>query len=247
MIINTKDVFTVAGPTTTGRPYINETQIGALSVSSTFLADKRTLMNWIKRTPEAIGILRSLSQDVITKLHFVSMDTKTMGRPSTSRNKDNVDKAVQFARNNFLKQTLRAATLDHFGLGDGYIWKGIMNKVDLDKAVSDTLKECGIKQTTDIHFKEISSKALDENFNKERMLEYVPASTMDIEIDPKGTFIKSYIQRTTFTFGNQTFPTQRFNSFQGTSLNKSRVLIIGKADCIGVNPCTFPSISRNFL
>ena len=220
-MVDTKDVFTVSGPTTTGRPYINESQAGALSVSSTFLADKRTLMNWIKRTPECMGILRQFSFDVITRLNFTAMDSQSMGRPSTSKGKKNVDIAMAFARENFLKQTLRAATIDELALGDGYIWKGKMDKTEFNKAITDTLKECGVKD-----FKEVDFKALDEDFNTERSLEYVPASTMDIEIDDSGTFVKSFIQRTAFTFGTQTFPTQRFNSFE-TSVTVSIIFSRG--------------------
>ncbi len=69
-----KDILTVAGPTSTGRPFLNENQIGAISTSSTFLADKRTLMNWIKRTAEAIGILRQISMDVVTRLNSVALE-----------------------------------------------------------------------------------------------------------------------------------------------------------------------------
>ncbi len=216
MIFNTKDIFTVAGPTTSGRPYINEPQIGNLSTSSTFLTDKRTLMNWIKRTPEAIGILRQISSDIVTKIHFVSMDTQTMGRPAKNKKRDNVTRAEEFSRQNFVKQTIRASVIDEFALGDGYIWKDDF-KDDFENAVKKVLKECGIKDNIDI-------KSLEEDYNTERTLEYVPASTMDIEIDDTGTFIKSFVQRTVFTYGAQTFPTQRFSSQtqQGNTLNKTR-------------------------
>ena len=73
-MIRTKDIFTISGPVSVGRPFLNESQVGALSTSSTFLADKRTLMNWIKRTAEALGILRQMSNDIITRIHFTEID-----------------------------------------------------------------------------------------------------------------------------------------------------------------------------
>jgi len=223
MLLDTKDVFVISGPTTTGRPYINEAQIGAISVSSTFLSDKRTLMNWIKRTPEAIGILNQLASDIVTKINFTSRETQTMGRPAKNRSKNNVDKADEFARNNFLKQTLKAAVIDELALGDGYIWKGKLNKKDFDNAVKSTLKEIGVKDT---EIKEIMTKdleTLDEDFNTERTLEYVPASTMNIEIHQSGTYVESFVQRTAWTFGTQTFPSRRQDSSQpGSSVNKTR-------------------------
>ena len=171
MRINTKDIFTISGPTTTGRPFINESQIGALSVSSTFLTDKRTLMNWIKRTPEAIGILRQMAMDIVTTVNFVSVDTPSMGRPKKNKGRVNVTKAEEFAKQNFLKQTLRSAVIDELALGDGYIWKGNLDDSDRKLALNNTLKQIG----TSI---EVDFKALDEDFNKDRVLEYVPASTV---------------------------------------------------------------------
>ena len=73
MLIETKDIFSV-GPTTSGRPYLNEAQGTQISLSSTFLADRKTLMNWIKRTAEAIGILKQIADDVVTRINFVSME-----------------------------------------------------------------------------------------------------------------------------------------------------------------------------
>ncbi len=216
MVIETKNLFVVTGPTTSGRPIINESQTGAISVSSTFLTDKRTLMNWIKRTPEAIGILNQIASDIVTKITFISLDTQLMGRPAKNKKKDSVAKAVDFAKQNFLKQTMKAAIIDELGLGDGYIWKGELDADKLQNAVNETLKECGILDT------QIEYKSLDEDFNTERTLEYVPASTMDIEINESGTSIKTFVQRTAFTFGTQTFPTAKFNSFMGATMGKTR-------------------------
>ncbi len=215
MVIETKNLFVVTGPTTSGRPIINESQTGAISVSSTFLTDKRTLMNWIKRTPEAIGMLNQIASDIVTKISFTSLDNQSMGRPAKNKKKDNVARAEDFKKRNFLKQTLKASVTDELALGDGYIWKGELDSDKLQKALNDTLKECGVSET-------IEYKSLDEDFNNERTLEYVPASTMDIEISESGTAIESFVQRTAFTFGTQTFPTAKFNSFQGSTMNKTR-------------------------
>ena len=90
-MIQSKEFFTFAGPTSSGRPFLNENQMGALSTSSTFLADKRTLMNWIKRTPETIGILRQIALDVVTRINFVALEQpKKEGRPvkNASQNKE---------------------------------------------------------------------------------------------------------------------------------------------------------------
>ncbi len=215
MFMEMKDIFTVAGPTTTGRPYLNENQLGALSTSSTFLADKRTLMNWIKRTPEAIGIIRQIAVDVITKLDFVSIEEKGMGRPKKDLGKDNESKAYQFSRSNFLKQQLRAAVMEGIALGDGYLWKGKVNKSEMMEIYKKTLKQFGI---TDIEYKD-----LDEDPLGQKAIRYVPSATMDIEIDESGTKIKSFIQRTSLGYGKSTYPSATLRSTQeGTKLGGTR-------------------------
>jgi len=220
MEVNTKDIFTIAGPTTTGRPVINEPLpiAGTISQSSTFLADKRTLMNWIKRTPEAIGLLRQMASDIVTKINFVSIETQKTGRPSDKKGKENVKKADDFAKQNMWKQTLRAAVIDELALGDAYIWKMKMSKGTFQDVVKETLKASGV-EVKDI---DIKATTIDEDFNVERALEYVPASTMDIEINGSGTAIKSFVQRTGFSFGHQTFPTGLFTNNQANSVNRQR-------------------------
>ena len=193
-MIESKDIFTVAGPTTTGRPFLNENQIGALSTSSTFLVDKRTLMNWIKRTAETIGILRQIAVDVVTRINFVALPKeKKAGRPSKNKTNDE-ERAHQFKRDNDLKNQMRAAVIEGIALGDAYFWKGKVSENDQRDAIKKTIKEFGLK----IDYKEIN---LDEDPVNQRSLQYVASSTMEIEIAKGGTKIKSFIQRTTSSFG----------------------------------------------
>ena len=128
-MIRTKDIFTISGPVSTGRPFLHESQIGAISTSSTFLADKRTLMNWIKRTPEATGMLRQLASDIVTRINFTALPKKDLkgtkgGRPKRDTSMDDEERAKLFAKNNFLKQQLRSAVIEGIALGDAYLWKG---------------------------------------------------------------------------------------------------------------------------
>ena len=195
MIVETKDIFTMTtGPTSSGRPFLNESQLGALSISSTFLTDKKTLMNWIKRTPEAIGILRQIAVDVVTRINFVALPKeKKAGRPSKNTTNDE-ERAHQFKTDNSLKNQMRAAVIEGIALGDAYFWKGKVNENDMRDAINKTIKEFGLK----IDYKEIS---LDEDPVNQRTLQYVAASTMEIEIAEGGTKIDFFIQRTTSSFG----------------------------------------------
>ena len=208
MFIETKDIFTV-GPTTSGRPFINESRGQGISVSSTFLADKRTLMNWIKRTPEAIGIIRQFAMDIVTRLSFVAIEKpRTGGRPVKDANKNSEFKAQEFAKSNFLKSQLRAAVIEGIALGDGYLWKGTVSKKELKKSIKQKFKEQGIV----LDANEIESKAIDEDYVGEKSLQYVASATMSIRLHPSGTKIQSFIQRTNLGFGSATFPSATLRS-----------------------------------
>ena len=177
--------------------------MGALSTSSTFLADKRTLMNWLKRTPETMGILRQIALDVVTRINFVALEEpKREGRPVKNASKNKEEEASMFAKRNHLKQQLRAAVMEGVGLGDGYIWKGKVSESDTKEIIEKNYKDFGfeLKET------EIKAIALDENFVGKKTLQYIASATMNIELDDSGTKIKSYVQRVTLGLGTHTFP-----------------------------------------
>ena len=194
MVIDTKDIFTLdIGRATGGRPYFNENQKGALSTSSTFLADRKTLMNWIKRTSEAIGILRQISVDVITKISFVAVERgPTVGRPKQDDGTAREEKAKIFAANNFLKQQLRAMLIEGVGVGDSYMWKGKVENNKIKEMMIKNLKKLGLN----VEVKEIKSSFIDEDFVGEKTLQYVPTTTMDIKVHESGTKIEFFVQRT---------------------------------------------------
>ncbi len=204
LFTETKDILTFAGPTTPGRPFLNEIQRGALSTSSTFLADKRTLMNWIKRTPEAIGILRQLSLDIITRINFVAMESKNKGgRPKKNSGEEAERRAEKFVKDNLLKQQLRAAVIEWLALGDAYLWESNTKIDKIKEIIKKVYKEYGL-ETKEL---DLEKKAIDEDYVGQKKLQYVAAATMYIELDQSGTKIKSFIQRPVSGFGNNTFPT----------------------------------------
>ena len=224
MVIRTKDIFTISGPTSTGRPYLNESQVGALSTSSTFLADKRTLMNWIKRTPEAIGILRQMAMDIVTRINFVALPKESKGTkggrpPKVDPSQDKEEKAVLFAKNNHLKQQLRAAVIEGIALGDAYLWKGKNTTAQTQDIIQGTFKELGIE----LKQSELDERAKDEDYLGEKVIQYIASATMNIEIEQDGTRIKSYVQRTALGFGQYTFPSQTLTgTYDGTVLGQTR-------------------------
>ena len=145
---------------------MNENQIGAITTSSTFLTDKRTLMNWIKRTAEAIGILRQISMDVITRINFVALPQETKkGRPaSKDPGLDAEEKANEFAKNNHLKHQLRAAMIEGPALGDAYLWIGKLNLGEKKEILKKVYKQVGIEiKETEIEAKAFASFSHDEH------------------------------------------------------------------------------------
>ena len=222
-MIKGKDLFVVSGPTTSGRPFLNENQIGALSTSSTFLADKRTLMNWIKRTAEAIGILRQLSMDIVTRINFTAIAEEKNpagGRPKKDVGKDSEAKAAKFAKDNFLKQQLRAAVIEGIALGDAYLWKEKIDKEKLKEVIKKNYKKYG---GVELKEAELEIKANDEDYLAENTIQYVASATMNIELDPSGTKIKSYVQRTSLGFGKSTFPSATLRTVtEGSTLGNTR-------------------------
>ena len=216
-----KEIFTVSGPTTSGRPYLNENQIGAITTSSTFLTDKRTLMNWIKRTAEAIGILRQISMDVITRITFIALpQEQKKGRPPAKNPKEGAEeKAAKFAKDNHLKQQLRAAMIEGPALGDAYLWMGKVSLGEKKEILKKVFKQVGIE----LKESEIEAKAIDEDYVGEKTIQYVASASMNIEVDSSGTKIKSYVQRTALGFGPQTFPSATIRgTFGGTVTGQTR-------------------------
>lgn len=162
-------------------------------------------MNWIKRTPEAIGILRQIAMDVVTRINFVSMDVpKSKGRPKANTEQNNENKAYEFSRKLLLKQQLRSCVIEMLALGDCYLWMGSLNSDDAKEIVRKNLKKFGME------FKETDMRTyFNEDYSK-RTLQYVPASTMFIEVDDTGTKVGRYVQRTGSMPGKDTFATGRF-------------------------------------
>lgn len=192
-MIEVKDLFginAVPGNVTRGRPFLNETNKGGLAVSRV-VVDKKSLMRWIKRTPEAIGIGRQIASDVITNLNFTSVEVPSAGRPRRDFGKDNEAKAKGFAKNNFLKRQLRSCVLEEVFLGECFLWKGKVSDRVAKELIRKNFKEFGVR----LDAGEVEVKFLDESYSPKRSLQYIASSTMDIELAEDNTHIESFVQR----------------------------------------------------
>jgi hypothetical protein len=149
-----------------------------------------TLMYWVKRTPECIGILKRIATDIVTEISFVSTAEQKTGRPSKKLKPAVEDKAYYFARQNNFRNKLIALVIDWLATGDLYMWKGKLSDKQTKEIVLNDYKEFGIElKETDIDFKEF----LDEDWNGISSIEIVPSSRVRIHHDKKK--IINFIQR----------------------------------------------------
>ena len=165
MFIETKSV---RGSSTS--PLINEPYTPkSMGMNTSLLYSSRPisvkeLMKAVKGTPECMGILRTLANDIITSPSFVSKSLNKKTRHVIE------SKAAAFARNSFFKQELMAAVIDWLGTGDGYLWIGLPKDEDVQKASRGRIGSV-------VKLKQL----LDEDVVPVNALKYVPATTMNID------------------------------------------------------------------
>jgi hypothetical protein len=160
------------------RPILNSMYIPSVTTPAPRSFDLTTLMYWIKRTPECIGILKRISNDIVTDVTFTAVEKKAKGRPSQTYKPTVEDKANSFAVRNNYKRKLVALVIDWLATGDFYLWTG--------KITDRMVKETAIKHYKElgIEMKEIETKQFfDEDFNGISALEIVPSTMVRIKHD----------------------------------------------------------------
>ena len=161
--------------------------------------------------------------DVVTRINFTAVPEEKNaagGRPKKDPGKDSESKASKFAKDNFLKQQLRAAVIEGVALGDAYLWKEKLDKEKLKEILKKNYKKYG---GIELKEAELEIKANDEDYLAENTIQYVASATMNIELDQSGTKIKSYVQRTSLGFGKSTFPSATLRTVtEGSTLGNTR-------------------------
>ncbi len=170
------------------RPVLNSMYIPTPTFPEPRSFDLTTLMFWIKRTPECIGVLNRLANDIVTGIYFTAIESlKKPGRPSEKQSQDKIDKANRFAKKENIKAKIKAGVIDWAATGDEYIWKG--------KITDNMIKESALKHYKDygIELKEIDTKQFfDEDFSGISSIEIVPSTMAGILHDQ--TKITKYVQ-----------------------------------------------------
>src|SRR3990167_10524730 len=150
MFIEAKSLFTTEYSTFTqgkpGRPFINMPQIGfAMFANQSIIANKKTVMDFVKRSPEALGIIRAIAMDIVTKLNFKSIALQGKGRPFKELHQNKEDESKEFAKRHQVKQTLMAEVMDMLITGELFNWIGddFTEKVKeiTERVTAKTIKE----------------------------------------------------------------------------------------------------------
>lgn len=154
-------------------PFINEPYIPSVggNVYSSRAISTKSLMKAIKGTPECMGILRTIANDIVTHISFKAISENKKKKSKTE------ERANEFAKKNFFKQELFTSVIDWLGTGDFYLWVG---------KVSNAL----IKKLSKNKF--VLNDIIDEDYNGINAIRSVPASTITIDYDE--TKIKGFQQ-----------------------------------------------------
>ena len=127
----------------------------------------------VKKSPEALGIVRAIAMDIVTFLEFRSIIKPGKGRPSQDIHKNAEEKAKRFSKIHQVKQTLMSNVMDWLITGDSYTWKGEDLDKDITEIVRNKIKEFGV-EVEDIDYKQF----LDEDPEEMKQLVYVPSTTV---------------------------------------------------------------------
>lgn len=186
MLIQTKDLFNKTGKQV---PLINE-PIVVSAGGKTFTLKKGTskqLMDWIKRTPEAIGMLKTIITDIVTRISFKAVPVQGQGRPSKKQEISKESKAKNFSDMNLFRNKLESVMFDWL-LGDGYLWIGAVDAEQLKELVKKKYFEAGLEFKDTKYYKDFLDEEAEVN-----TIKYIPMTTMDIEYDENKVI--SYKQR----------------------------------------------------
>lgn len=158
----------------------------------------RLLVEWIQKTPEAVSLLRKISNDIVTRVTFKAVSSKKSGRPKKSESSDKEEIAAEFFMNNQGKQQLQASVMDWLMTGDSYIWIGkatddMMKESKSLKWLNNKYNQAGVKESV-YKIRHI----FDEDYGDVTNFRYAPSET--VEIDHDETTIKGYKQETYASF-----------------------------------------------
>ncbi len=170
------------------RPVLNSMFLPNVTTPAPRSFDLNTLMYWIKKTPECIGILRRISNDIVTPVSFTPIESeKKLGRPPANQQQEKIDKAVHFKQDNQFHTKELASVIDWAATGDSYIYKSINQDNEVKEIASKYYKEFNLDLKIE------TKEFLDEDYNGLSSIEIVPSTMTRIKHDQ--VKILKYVQK----------------------------------------------------
>ena len=160
--------------------------------SSQKTRQKKQLVEWFKTRPELNSPVFARVNDTIKDVDFYDKDGKAL-KPLIRK------RAEAFWRDNFMDDRMKSVWSDAIITGEGFGWKGRLNKRQLKEAINSVTK--GMDNLNGLNIKELKDellvKAMDEDSQLLRLFDYVASSTMEIDHDE--TNITGYTQQVNAT------------------------------------------------
>uniref|UniRef100_A0A6M3LC54 Putative portal protein n=1 Tax=viral metagenome TaxID=1070528 RepID=A0A6M3LC54_9ZZZZ len=163
-------------------PLLNEQNVDMYSAfTSEDITMKKTILEYFKGSPLVISVISALVTDVVSDGY------------EFDGAKSNIDRALDFAKKNYLSKILEAAGYDYFSLGNGLIYKGGLTEEKLKAFVQDFMKRRSYSSYGGNVKEYLEKKAYDELATGERKIKHLPAST--VEVYPSDKFGSEYLYK----------------------------------------------------
>lgn len=193
------------------KPLLNEpfTTTRRKGMYSTQPYNYRQIINWIKKSPEAIGIIQAIITDIVSDGYELE-GAKT-----------NKEKAEKFMSKNFFKEAFKASLWDWLMFGDCALWKGPISKID------EVIKEKVSSLDNHIEFKTDLYIELKQEFDEDMPLQFKHVAWSTISINHDAEEIRGFVQ--TIAGKERTFSTEeiihgRFITWDGKAYGYSPII-----------------------
>lgn len=170
MALQLTSYFSKRTPTGQARPLLNVfptnySRSGRNAVYSSTTAKKAQFWSFFKTRPELNAPVSARVNDTIGQVEFYNTDGKPLGRNKRIE-------AKRFWSDNFMEDRLKSIFFDVLCTGEGFGWKGKLDKSQLKEALAKQMPS--VKE-------QVLNKAIDEESRKVRKFDYLASSTVQIE------------------------------------------------------------------
>lgn len=160
---------------TSNIPYVNEINPSNVN-NADFLSYynyKKIYMDYYKfKIPELTALINKVATDINEDYYFEPIEKSISGR-------NKIKQANIMAQNINLSQVNFSHFIDILVTGEGYGWKGIINKNQIKEKIRSSLKNKGLPQTDELINLSFKINFTDEDVLKPRKYRYVASTTIE--------------------------------------------------------------------